>query len=1633
MKRITNKILAILLIFLLVGFQAITTAVYAADVLSEQNSDTEEENVKFDARIGTKEENRGYEYEANIDDEANKMYIEINVENTGYLKDITINLEDNNYIFANIDSNNDKRIKNIEENKIELNQINAGEKVKIELPITLEKLDRIGKDIYSKESKVKLNAIYVNGENKERKIEKEIKEKLTWKVEEESLEIETSQEVIRYLTYNNQTIISMQVKNKLKDSKVAINKKEIEITVPEINGNKPSQVIINNISTGNTNGITDGSGFSKENYEYNTETGIVRINVENKEGEDGKVAWNKEAADEYIITYKYDINTNEEKIDINTKIITRIEGINGSKIEGESENNEYKIEGKIGEIVNSKIINNQDKLSKGYMYSNIEKAEGKMDTEFSQKYEIEIGWAQALDKVLVKETGEYLNDIDAKGVIYTKKVKVNKEELIKVLGENGQINVLKEDGSLIGTINKDTLEIEVNEAGVRYELSKPNTEGTITLEVEKAIKGEASYTKEQIASFNTLTSKIEVNGETESKIELEEPSTKAGIEISNTNLSTVVKNEDVVITVTLERDDITDRLYKNPELVIEMPEEIKNIEFKDARLLYEDELVQEDFRIEGNRIYLKLKGTQTKYASKAVSKGTVIRIVLDITLDNLLPSKESNITLRYANENETGGISTLALAASNMQETSTSFNVVAPEGFVTTNTLSGYNGDESVTSQEGDEQVGKAQVYANPQTMQVSGTVVNNLGTDANGLKILGRIPFQGNKEIGSDNDLGTTFDTSLEGDITFDGIEGTVYYSTNPDADTDITKQENGWGSEYRAGTKSFMIVASGAVVHSTRINFSYNVTIPANIGYGAAAYTIYGVYYNNYAQEGSTENLVLASKVGIKTGDLPELQTEITVKDLFTGENIENGGNVTEGQYLTYNFKVKNTGTEVANNIKAKLILPQQTENTETGEFIGQESYLGRLTIQEETSTVETVFNKVYIVDTVNKEFEETIESLAPGEERDISFNLAVTGKVAVLGEGIENSVKSSLTADRMEGTSESIFTTKLAKGYLRATMASNYEGQKVTENQSVILGVKVDNVNKEAKNNVVARMVLPEGINYSGAMITPSENTSASYNEDTREVVINFGTIDANDSMSAEITVTVASANNGQMEIKSNVTCNETDMTITSNAIKLYNSGHNVNASLTSNIAEDTILDTDALEYYIELNNTGNFPATINVLDNIPEGLNCRSYKVEVTNGTGAKDTEYTASQISTIIKLNAGGSARVIIRTESNILATGEEKQVTNTPQITVEGETIEINSLTHTIVGTGGANNPSGQTSYRISGLVWVDENEDGKKEENEPRLGNQKVTLYDQTSGNIAKDINGNDTTATTDGEGRYVFSNLNRGSYLVVVEYDTSNYELTTYQADGVLTSQNSDFVDAKLDDKKVAATNTIVTDNYNTYNIDLGLKEAKQFDLRIDKVVNRITVTNTKLEPRVHEYDNEKVAMVDLLNTYVEYSTVLVEYTITVTNEGAIPGYAREIVDYLPEGMAFASDLNEDWYLGQDGNLYTTSLANTMLNPGESGSVTLVLSRKMTGENTGTVRNIVEISKDYNEYGKADVDSVAGNNQDNEDDKSYADVILAMGTGKEVASFIGITIGVLAIVGLAVVLIKKYIIRRI
>lgn len=122
----------------------------------------------------------------------------------------------------------------------------------------------------------------------------------------------------------------------------------------------------------------------------------------------------------------------------------------------------------------------------------------------------------------------------------------------------------------------------------------------------------------------------------------------------------------------------------------------------------------------------------------------------------------------------------------------------------------------------------------------------------------------------------------------------------------------------------------------------------------------------------------------------------------------------------------------------------------------------------------------------------------------------------------------------------------------------------------------------------------------------------------------------------------------------------------------------------------------------------------------------------------------------------------------------------------------------------------------------------------------------------------------------------------------------------------------------------------------------------------------------------------------------------------------------------------MTFSSEINRSWYIGKDGDLHTTELKDVLIQPGESKTVKLVLTRDMTKENTGTVKNEAEILRSESAEQLADIDSTGGNKNANEDDIGVANVIIGVATGSEV---IYMTLGAICIIilGIGIYLIKK------
>ena len=217
MQKFISKAIAIVLVAILISFNCITTGVYAANII-EQNNETSEENISFDVKLGNENSHEGYEYTADIDSTDTNLYLNIDVKNTGYLKNISISLENSNYKFDYSKIKNDQ-IKNITDYNIELNQINTGKTVELAIPIIPIKDDRVPADELGKDSTVKFTATYINEDNKEKNIEKSMTVHLNWTTAEENLVGELSQEVIRYLNYDGKTMISFVLSDGLKDSK----------------------------------------------------------------------------------------------------------------------------------------------------------------------------------------------------------------------------------------------------------------------------------------------------------------------------------------------------------------------------------------------------------------------------------------------------------------------------------------------------------------------------------------------------------------------------------------------------------------------------------------------------------------------------------------------------------------------------------------------------------------------------------------------------------------------------------------------------------------------------------------------------------------------------------------------------------------------------------------------------------------------------------------------------------------------------------------------------------------------------------------------------------------------------------------------------------------------------------------------------------------------------------------------------------------------------------------------------------------------------------------------------------------------------------------------------------------------
>lgn len=1613
----TSIVMLLIMTLTMVNFIAVGNSFisYAAEETS-----TNHKNVEFRAGFEDENGNLTQNIETKVDSKELTLWLQINVNKEGYFNgEVTIN--NSNFTLKQADGS---YVNRIEENTIYLNQINAGTtadiKVKIE-PIQNEEYE-IG--LLTGATEVSVRGIYRDSTEKDINIkaERTISLKMTQDVNKDNLQNDV-QVITNKITKVNgeekrvvQFLWTMGLKNN--------NYPEKEITgsinLPVINGEIPE------VKT-----ITKLNNMTKSDIKVNENT--VTVKLENPESDDGKVMWKKQGNEIIIVTAIYEkdveIETGEVSIDQNITFYDNA-SINGNARKTLS--NE-----ELDGVINITSQNNEKEIYKGKIYSGI-------DRTYSDNIKLDVNLADTIQEVeIIEEMPNFVgeNSTNTANVVINRTI-INKENMKNILGEEGTITIFDANGNRIALISQTdeadengniVIDYDENElANIRIVTSKPVAEGTLEINNEKTIK---QSNQDIVRNANTLESKVtaEYNKqesqtftkgtlkETTAKTELKNSQTEASFEINKDTLSTIVNNE-LEMKIVLKSNNEKYDLYQNPNLVISLPEQVQNITINSVDMLYENDLKISDYRVDGRNIILTLEGKQSGYKDQAID-GTNIIINANVEVNPKSATSNENIILTYNNQN--------ALTYIDSAETGTvssQIQVVAPKDVTAVHSIRdlsvetlGQEEKTSVTLAKGEES----------RNVTADIEVINNNQEEIQNVRILGAFPTNNTK-----NNMGITLNSGI---TLGEGIQGRIYYSNNENATNDLENSENGWTEELNLNEAKKYLIVIDSVQGQTSITANYNITIPENLEYNQNATLGYTVNYGNTLTR--MENEINATTIELQTGVGPKINTNLVAS--VSGS--QNTGTVKNGEVIKYRVEVSNTGTEDISNITvegevpegATLVVPEDNyEYTGAGYYkeLEDRTYIG------------------------------TIENLKVGETTYVEYEVRVNSDTA---EGTELKTKAKTTyQEAVQETNE--VTSRTETGNLRVSVkrVTNIDSS-LYETGVVQYFAIIENISNETQENVkvetiksdileVERLMLITGMEHneisdddliSPATISQEEGLDQIENTEVPEMTteeieysdeINIGTLNPGEAKVLSYDMLINNVENGQENISFSAIAKDDSKEYRSNVVEDTVKEFDISMEMTSNTESRYVKSGDMINYTITVkNNTNSYLEGINITDSIPGALTVNKVTID-----GQDMGEINGNNLTMTCNLEPNGVTTIVIETVVNYSASRTEAEsITNIAYAEVYGERIANTSeVTHIIeadeeAGNGGNNgNNNGNSgsdiangTNMITGIAWYDQNSNGRKDENESTISGVNAMLLNVSTNNLLRNENGEVLEVTTNDNGVYILDNIPEGQYIVIFDYDTSLYNLTKYKQEGVSEEENSDVLMSNLsinsEQQQVPATDIITISGENIDGINIGLTELKNFDLKLDKYVTKMIVQNDRGTTQT-EYDNETTAKVEIDARNLSSSNVIIEYKIVVTNVGDTPGYARSIVDYVSKDLSFSSELNKDWY-AQGDYLYSTSLANEEILPGESRELTLTLTKAMTEDNTGLVPNTAEIAESYNEQGLDDSNSTPGNNVKGENDQGSADAIISIRTGAAV--YTGIIIGIIAVLGIVAFIIIR------
>ena len=1638
MKQLVSKFISILVILCLAMgylFSCLQSIVNAAD-LNEENKAVSllDGKITFDAFF---KENESKSYsKQDLVKNGGSVFVSVKLNESGILNGAKIVFKDANFVIDKTKLNSEN-VKSVSENEISLNTILYGQEVILEIPFLFNDSNKADFSYYDKEFSVQLSGSYQDDNNQT--VQGSIGLNHSWT---DDADVSLSQEIDKIYSWDNGTIIENYVKTDVQNSVLPREAEVLELSVPDIDNVLPDSVKV----------ILNGKKLADDfvSFDSNAKKVVINLVREVKDSED--IEW-KNGLNEYKVVSEYNRPLKLDGRSLEFGVVSKTKLLTKDEIKKDANVNQALIAK--GNVV---TVNSQTtaEIFKGYLYAN-----SGIETNYNETIDLGISSANAVDNLeLLLGSERFLNDNERSfqdnGMIAYKNTKINYDDLFDVLGEQGNLIVKDANENVIQSITKDTPKNEngyivinySNVSDIHLVFSKPEKEGTVRIENEKVILGNESYSKEDLKNFTKLQNDVVLNTNVRqtvsNKIFLLDTQYGIDFQISNKNYTTIQKNEDINLIAILNKNSNRYELFENPVLEFVFPNDFSQIDINNVSLLYDDELVIQNYELVNNnegQIVLKvyLQGKQTKYDISGINQGTNVVINADFTLKNTAETSKHPVTLNVYN-----GDSVVS------KEVVVSYT--APSGMVSVDEVSNFNSTGDVA-----ESIMGGAINAKLETRKSSGvatihsTVMNYNSEDVQNVSVLGRLPVKDNTNLSDGNTLQTNIDLSLINGISVNGVDSAqVYYSTNGNANNDLQNAENDWTTNPE-NAKSYLISVP-SMQKNQKMDITYQVQIPENLEYNQQAVALYKV---EYAKQGVAENYSV-EPVTLSTGEGPNVDVEILINDDFYYER----------QLRNVTVRVTNTGEEDIQNAILKFVLPNGVKRA-----IRNPDDDGIRGIEESDE----------------KEIISSIQEIPVGEKYETTYEFVVQKLDGEKEEG-EVEFKANVTVQNYDDVFEASSVKKtVKKAELEIWKNVSYSADTVLEeNTMIIYGLDITNITDSTLNNVVVEDILQDELKYiNAAMSKPDSSTevinNGTYDDNTRTISWKLDSIEPNQKLHL-IAYTKVEGLKEDKYISNRAKAitesgNEYLSNLVSNSASVPHLEITKDASVPNN---EYIKEMEEFEYYIHINNTGSGVASLNLEDIVPDGVIVKGYSYKINNGD---ETFFETGNHNIYINelLQPNDFMDVNIKVQAYLLDDDvDELKITNKAILTANVfSEFESNEITHIIEkdpalhpedpdepdnpdpdepdnpnpdepdnpdpdepdepdnpdpdepdnpNPDEPDNPSIEKIYKITGEVWLDQDKNGQKDDYESGVPDVNVYLLNTDTNEYVEDENGTLILNTTGTDGSYRFENLPKGNYIVVFAYNTDDYGVTTYQKEGVGVDKNSDAIEREVEFNGItqlrAVTDTISITDRSRASIDLGLINRDQFDLSLDKNIKQIVVTTGKTT-QAYSGNGQKLNKIEIDRKKLNGAVVQVDYIITIKNEGDVPGYAREIYDYLPSQFDFDEKQNSGWKI--NGNtLVNTSLQNVLIEPNSSQTVHLILTKNMDNDSTGTFINVAEIGEDYNEKGLEDYNSITANRQQGENDMSDVTLIIGVKTGR-VVTYIGLGIVCVTLLGIGIYIIRK------